>query len=1214
MTVALGVIFILSNLFLLDRRNGKYVVLKIESEFLNTQKKFITADAKLEQFSNISNSKQLFDNEKWNEFCSDLDFTVLVKKSDSLIYWNTNRVTLPELDIQKDTPLDTVLLLNNGYYQIHASIKGVVSVYFLKHIYSVFAFENNFLANTFDESFGPEAFRYKYIPLLNGEFVVHNERGNPVFSIILNTDKSGSIVSFLFILFVLVFWITCLNILLLNVLRTYFSNRENSIKLIFVYIFGLLLIRLSIEGMEKLFGFDALSDIEAGFFSFGFLFPGLNDLVLFVQSLFFVSLIVFKHGCLDFDKKLSIIFLKRTSLIFGIIISFYLYIFFVEQILFNSTIPLSFNALYGFNSLSYLLLLVLVFLSFSFILIIYRLISIIFVNNLKIKQICFVLFTGLIFIHFISQIFYDYSFLPPVLILGYFILAYFYLPMQLQAKKIIFFAFTIILFSSLLTLIFYKINTKKIESEQVLVAYKLGLETDPMFEFLYSNVEELIKSDTTLRKMLDRNDSGAQEEEVSKYLNNNYFNGYINRFSIEISLCDQFKKLNIQPENYLVNCKDYFNDLIKTSGKPTENPNLFFIEENVQGTYYIGKIELPAKVKGEEEKSIFVEFYFKYIPEGLGYPELLVDKRTGFTGEFSNFSFAKYQGDLLVYKFGDFLYPTRLNDFNCLAYKFFDYAGFRHYGYRIDSNMTLIVSKPVKSLFDIISPFSVFFLLLMALSFLIYILIFRKHGGLGLSVNFRLKFQMFIFGILTVSFIVIGLTSAAYIRGIYKQKNADFLNERTQSILIELQQKLKDERIDNEAISGYLQQLLTKFSLVFFSDINLYSTDGHLLASSRPEIFDNGLISRYMNQEAFKMMRFKRTLFFIQQEKIGKGSYYSSYIPLHDQNGNVTAYVNLPYFARESELREEISGFVLAYINIILALTVISVAFALVLSRRLTKPLMMIQERMKTVRIDKVNEKIQWKSKDELGQLVAQYNQLIDELELSAGLLARSEREIAWREMAQQVAHEIKNPLTPMRLSVQHLQHAWAAHDPGIEQKLQRTARTLIEQIDTLSEIASAFSDFAKMPVNKPERVNLYHILQNVVTLFENESQFRIHLSIETTKDYYVYADPKNLSRAFNNLIKNALQAIENKTEGKVSVSIENETNHYRVLMVDNGIGMSDEEKTKIFVPNFTTKSSGMGIGLSIVYNIVTAANGEISFETEINKGTTFVVRLPKVK
>jgi nitrogen fixation/metabolism regulation signal transduction histidine kinase len=238
---------------------------------------------------------------------------------------------------------------------------------------------------------------------------------------------------------------------------------------------------------------------------------------------------------------------------------------------------------------------------------------------------------------------------------------------------------------------------------------------------------------------------------------------------------------------------------------------------------------------------------------------------------------------------------------------------------------------------------------------------------------------------------------------------------------------------------------------------------------------------------------------------------------------------------------------------------------------------------------------------------------MIDELARSAELLARSERESAWREMAKQVAHEIKNPLTPMKLSVQHLQKAWDDKAPDWEKRLAAFSRTIVEQIDSLSEIASEFSDFAKMPAANIEKIELSGIIQSAAELYHHHSNIRFDFE-HMDREYLVLADKRQLLRVFNNLIQNAVQAIGKKEDGLISIKLSTENDLYLVSISDNGSGITDELALKIFSPSFTTKSSGMGLGLAMVKSILSIIGGSVNFESKPGEGATFSVRIPQLK
>jgi two-component system, NtrC family, nitrogen regulation sensor histidine kinase NtrY len=244
---------------------------------------------------------------------------------------------------------------------------------------------------------------------------------------------------------------------------------------------------------------------------------------------------------------------------------------------------------------------------------------------------------------------------------------------------------------------------------------------------------------------------------------------------------------------------------------------------------------------------------------------------------------------------------------------------------------------------------------------------------------------------------------------------------------------------------------------------------------------------------------------------------------------------------------------------------------------------------------------------------VNEYNRMINELAISAEKLSRSERESAWREMAKQVAHEIKNPLTPMKLHLQHLQRSiQQSSEAEMREAIQRTAKILIEQIDSLSSIATEFSNFANMPRSQNQVLDLKEIISSVVSLFNQTPNIEIHISNQHDENK-VLADRQQLQRVFSNLIKNAIQSIPEDRKGRIQIDIKKENNTCIVSVADNGIGIAEDQRAKIFSPSFTTKSTGMGLGLAIVKSTIEQAGGSVWFESKEHEGATFFVELPAV-
>jgi len=286
-----------------------------------------------------------------------------------------------------------------------------------------------------------------------------------------------------------------------------------------------------------------------------------------------------------------------------------------------------------------------------------------------------------------------------------------------------------------------------------------------------------------------------------------------------------------------------------------------------------------------------------------------------------------------------------------------------------------------------------------------------------------------------------------------------------------------------------------------------------------------------------------------------------------------------------------------------------AIAIAFILSKYITKSLKTISDKINTIRLEKRNERIVIEeTSSEISTLVRSYNSMIDELEESAVKLATSEREQAWREMAKQVAHEIKNPLTPMRLTVQNFQRKFEPTDPNIHLKVDEYTKTLIQQIDTMSSIASAFSNFAKMPAQQNETLNVVSIVKLALDIFNEDY---IYFTSDKTEIIAKF-DRTQLIRVVTNLVKNAIQAISEDRKPRIIVNVSTKDDNVIISVSDNGLGVSEENKEKVFEPKFTTKSSGMGLGLAMVKNIVETYNGTITFETESNSGTTFIVSFPK--
>lgn len=391
--------------------------------------------------------------------------------------------------------------------------------------------------------------------------------------------------------------------------------------------------------------------------------------------------------------------------------------------------------------------------------------------------------------------------------------------------------------------------------------------------------------------------------------------------------------------------------------------------------------------------------------------------------------------------------------------------------------------------------------------------------------------------------------------------------------------------------------------------INLYDLDGQLLKSSEAKIqrdtLDQCLSAQVLNQ----ITNTAEHRYVIKNETNGK-VFQSSYSFVTDEKFKNIAILNVPYLQDDDIFDRELKEFLLRLSFAYLAMILAAIVLAYFISKYITRSLKTISDKMNEFRLEKRNKKIEIESSSvEIETLVKSYNGMIDELEESAVQLATSEREQAWREMAKQVAHEIKNPLTPMRLSVQSFQRKFDPEDENINQKVSEYSNTLIQQIDTMSSIASAFSNFAKMPAQQSEDLNVVHVVKLALDIF-NEN----YISFEPeAEEIIANFDRTQLIRVVTNLVKNGIQAIpEDSEKPKIEVRVFNNDDNVNITVEDNGSGITDENKLKVFEPKFTTKTSGMGLGLAMVKNIVETYGGSITFTSEYEKGTIFTVAFPK--
>lgn len=1181
----------------------------------NKEKDLHAILAEILSFSTNENPFISFCNSDLDKQCAEKGFTIFLYQDDSLLFWSNN--TVPAIKTFNPGLFSLPLIhYGSGWFRIineENSYKKAIGLILIKNDYP---YQNDYLVNDFQKDF--QLGENINLSTASGAVNIYSGQGEFLFSLKeMDNNPDISKTNLLAFFFFLLFFVSILFVLF-HLYHLFEFLQPKPFLLFILFSADAILLRFILLYFEIpgcLYHTDLFGPY---YFATSIFSPSLADLVVNSTLWLVLAWIFYDKTVIDFGKKNEKFRITASFLLMVVSsVFFFLMIVSLKKLVLDSNVELNLNNIFNVNLQSALGFLAITFMILAFFLFSSKTMTSIIKNGIKSRTFIFLVLISIALISIAFQ--FSFSTGPgivfPILLMAY-MLSFLYFARQAKGYKNMTGALLYIVFFSLITtfIIDFYYNIKEKETRKIL-ASKLTSRRDPLMEFEFSRIRQEIEADSALAAIIDhRMPEGENDSMIINYLTGKYFTNYWNKYDLLITACHKNEVLNIQPGDYLSNCYEYFNSRMNSPAAENVGSGLYFLDNRMDNFNYMGVFNFRCKQQNHQDSlRIFVELFYKYVPEsGLGYPDLLIDKKVRIFDENSGYSYAKYVNGKLIYKNGDFVYNLGFQAYNNLSDTdyFLERERYSHYIIKSGADNALIISKKTLTPLDLIAPFSYLFILFSLSMVLFWIGYHISRGFSNFEFNFRNRLQLAVIAIIILSFIVLGMITRSNIIHLYDNKNSDNLSEKAFSVLTELEHKIGNETRINGDLKGYVADLLYKFSMIFYSDINLYDTKGELIASSRPQIFEEQLLSAKMNSKAFCEMITEQSLLYIQNEKIGRQEYLSAYIPFRNMNDQIIAYINLPYFAKQTELQKEIGDFLAAYINVYVMLIVIASMITIFISRLITRPLQLIREKLGNVALGKPNEKIKWNSRDEIGHLVEEYNRMIDELTSSAELLARSERESAWREMAKQVAHEIKNPLTPMKLSVQFLQKAWDEKAPDWDKQLKVFTTTIVEQIDSLSEIASEFSDFAKMPAPVMEKIDLAEVIGTSMELFRHHRNISIEVS-QTEKEYPVIADGKQLLRAFNNLLQNAVQAIGKKDDGLIIISLSREEAYYRVDISDNGTGITEEQAVKIFSPSFTTKSSGMGLGLAMVKSIMTTINGSVTFKSAPGEGTTFTLKIP---
>ena len=749
----------------------------------------------------------------------------------------------------------------------------------------------------------------------------------------------------------------------------------------------------------------------------------------------------------------------------------------------------------------------------------------------------------------------------------------------------------------------------------------LATKADPSSETLINSMLTDFREDylaDNFYKLL----SPSQNQAFKDSLIEGNFSGYTDRYETKIFTFNSKEEplFNIDSTGY-----NDLNTILNTEARPTGIPNLYYYDVAYDKYSYISK-KLLNDTSGNLLGYVFIIANLKKDKNDALYPVLFNRGRPNSIENSTHYAFAIYNNLKLINSHNDYPFSTTIarNTFPLEQYFIISKNNYNELWYNAGGGRMVVIAKENNLGIESMTLFSYIFCSFLVLTAILWLLNVFFNSGFSLSqmkqkwqFNIRNQIHGTIIFICVLSFLIIGIATILFFISRYENNNREKL-----SMAIHIMEKEVKNSIDygwnshdttssiEKANRVELAETIKRISEIHGIDVNLYDLRGNLQASSLPLPYNKGIVSTLMDPVAYFHLHQNNEVQYFQKEKIGSLIYVSSYKPVIDEHGYNYAYLNIPYFTSETKLKEEISNFLVTIINLNAFIFLIAGIVALFIANKITRTFSLISEEMKKINLGKKNEAIHWTRNDEIGQLVNEFNKMVSKLDESALALAKTEREDAWREMAKQIAHEIKNPLTPMKLSMQYLQKAIDMDAPNVKELTKSVANTLVEQIDHLSHIAGEFSQFANIENSKKELVDINQVLLNIIQLYRSDDLLELNYNIQPGK-YFILADKTHLSRIFTNLLQNAKQAVDDSQKAFVFINESIVENNIIISVKDHGQGIAEDIREKIFMPNFTTKSSGTGLGLAMIKRMTEYAGGNVWFDSVVGKSTTFYVEFP---
>ncbi len=1152
-------------------------------------------------------------------------FVYETKPTTSLLYWNTH-VTVPNYQHLSTVDSGYLTQTKNGYYYMvrrafsspknQYLVIGLIPVKWkfqrkTRYLEDDFAADKN-INDQYDISFSPTPYPIKSFT------------GRPLFYLSEKEDTldKPEIVTVVFRFLAVICLLLCIHNISIELL-----NKQGFRKAFAFLLSCIFVLRVLSYYYSFLFDFEGYKLFSPDIYSSGFLYPSLGDLIINILLFFWV--VVFGKnmvkgipslllGMTDMKRK-AIAWFAATLLVLFTLYASQL----VRSLVVDSNISFDVTnffslSIYTFISFVAISILLVTFYHLSQLL----LLPVRMVYPSVLSHLLVVLIPGLIILTFaINNPLTHFRLAVLTWLLLYII------TVELERHKVYLtilkspiFLFWMIFFSASATtlLIFENRTREKIERERF--AERIAGQTDLSGEFMISLAVEGLDS-SFFARTANHWVNPISNAHLKDSILNESFSGYLTRYDTEIYTYDKYVKPLFNKNNAA------YSEIIPSVNKqrPTSTPGLFHLEFAPEKDGFVYHVTM------QKADSLYGYFFIVARPrafktEGL-YPELFKTKSGVNVATEADYSYAVYSKQQMIKNVNDYNFPIYIPTAEIPRWKAAEWRskdGFEQLWYKARNDKVIVVVKRHSLFIETLTLFAYFFCCFLMAATVLHIGSILLEGRFRdqsfrslIRLNIRTQIQATVVFLMVFSFIVIGIATISFFIFRFENSNEERLSRTVEILRSEIESSsLSRNGISHSLVQAdsfslrMIEEHLLQVSELHNADANLYNLDGSLRSSTQPYIFNQHILNDRMNPVAYFQLHGNKRVKWIQEESFRDFRYLSMYVPIRDSAGNARVYLNVPFLNSQTELQQEISNFLVTLINLNAFIFLMSAAIAVLVTNRIIKSFTLIGSKMREITLGKTNEIIKWSHDDEIGALVKEYNKMVKELEESARQLARTEREDAWREMAKQVAHEIKNPLTPMKLSIQYLQRAIDTNADNVKELSQKVAGTLVQQIDQLARIASDFSQFANINTTNRETFNLTEVVQMVVNLHNADSRVHIEHEIQPGT-YHIAADKNQVNRLFTNLVKNAIEAAAKQPTAEIKVKQYHVDNTVIVSVRDNGSGISPQMWNKIFSPNFTTKSSGTGLGLAICKGIVENAGGSIWFETEENKGATFFVSLP---